>query len=183
MQDWCIFAWFSAFFCKFKQKCSNLVSFKWKILRIGLTDFGFLKACGHILNLSRVHNSCKQKFYITNCPKKVLFVQFQFLLTVYFPAWREISKCSPFSLVGKSFIPQKELLQLLNNKSGSTAKLQPYSSLFLDHEESKHQISFSLWLHFIRGRDQRRRNRAFSKVWISVTKMGVKIKKYFLFRL
>ena len=34
------------------------------------------QACGHILKLSRFHNSCKQNFCVTKCPKTVLFVQF-----------------------------------------------------------------------------------------------------------
>ena len=106
-----------------------------------------------MLNLCSVHNSCRQKVYVTNCPKIVLFVQFHFLVTVYFPAGREISKCSCFSLVDKSLNHQKELLEPLHNSSGSTAKLQPYSSLFLDDGESKHQIFYSLWLHFIPARD------------------------------
>ena len=34
------------------------------------------KACEHILQLDRFHNSCKQKFSVSKCPKTVLFGQF-----------------------------------------------------------------------------------------------------------
>ena len=34
------------------------------------------QAYGHILKLSRFHNSCKQNFCVTKCPKIVQFVQF-----------------------------------------------------------------------------------------------------------
>ena len=40
------------------------------------------QACGHILKLSRFHNSCKQNFCVTKCPKTVLFVQFHNTVTV-----------------------------------------------------------------------------------------------------
>ena len=41
------------------------------------------QACGHILKLSRFHNSCKQNFCVTKCPKTVLFFQFHITGTVY----------------------------------------------------------------------------------------------------
>ena len=41
------------------------------------------QACGHILKLSRFHNSCKQNFCVTKCPKTVLFVQFHNTGTVH----------------------------------------------------------------------------------------------------
>ena len=40
------------------------------------------EALGNILELSRFHNSCKQKFCATKCPKTVLFEQFHICMTV-----------------------------------------------------------------------------------------------------
>ena len=40
------------------------------------------EALVNILKLSRFHNSCKQKFCATKCPKTVLFEQFHICMTV-----------------------------------------------------------------------------------------------------
>ena len=39
-------------------------------------------ACRHISKLSRLHNSCRQRFSVTKCPKTVLFGQFHRTVTV-----------------------------------------------------------------------------------------------------
>ena len=44
-QDWSIFAQFHGKILKIEQKCFNLSSFKLQYLKIGLMNFGFLKAC------------------------------------------------------------------------------------------------------------------------------------------
>ena len=44
-QDWCNFAQFQGKMLKIKQKCLKLVSLKLQFLKIGLMNFGLLKAC------------------------------------------------------------------------------------------------------------------------------------------
>ena len=44
-EDGCIFGWFLTIFLKNKEKYLNLASFKLQFLKIGLMNFGLLKAC------------------------------------------------------------------------------------------------------------------------------------------
>ena len=57
------------------------------------------EACDHIQSLSRVHNSCKKKFYVTKCPKTVVCSVSSFIFY-----WRHLDNCwRPYKFDQSSF--------------------------------------------------------------------------------